>query len=576
MKFFLSALLFAAMSFSSVANVVSSNDSTHQHILRVYVRDATDERALLDGSWDVIEMRGETYLLVLGDESTQNALRSLGYFVEVDVEQSALLKSSIQPFTYYGGYRTVAEHYAHLDAVAAAKPDLAKVIDYGDSWRKVNAISGGHDLKAICVTKLRPNDCELDPDTDKPRFFLIAAIHARELSTAEMAWRWIDFLVDNYGVDPDITALLDHNEMWVVPVVNPDGRTIVESGGSSPVLHRKNANNSHSACASGGQIGVDLNRNASFLWNPPVGASNSPCDIVYRGPSAASEPEEQGIESLVSQLFYDRRGVALTETAPLTTTGVFITLHSYGNMVLMPYGHIECSGATCPASKRAPNDTGLRALGFRMSYYNGYTTGQSSEVLYATSGSTDDWAYGTLGLPGYTFEIGGGSGTCGGFLPAYSCQNNFWDLNRGALLYAAKAARQPYALSLGPTTSAVTTTSTISTAATISTTVDDAALGSVGFLKPASQSISATVMYLDTPPWLGGAPIGMSASDGAFDEQTEIVTGEVNGCNLSSGKHTVYIRAMDADGNWGPTTATWVTVEGIVCDQKIYMPIAVK
>ena len=57
---------------------------------------------------------------------------------------------------------------------------------------------------AICITKRRPNtnDCALTPDTDKPRFVLMAAIHARELTTSELAWRWMDELVNDYDVDP--------------------------------------------------------------------------------------------------------------------------------------------------------------------------------------------------------------------------------------------------------------------------------------------------------------------------------------------------------------------------------------
>jgi len=72
-------------------------------------------------------------------------------------------------------------------------------VTYGLSWKKQNA-SGGFDLRAICITKMRPGDCSLNPNTDKPRYFLMAAIHARELTTAELAWRWVDLLISGYNV----------------------------------------------------------------------------------------------------------------------------------------------------------------------------------------------------------------------------------------------------------------------------------------------------------------------------------------------------------------------------------------
>jgi hypothetical protein len=104
-------------------------------------------------------------------------LRAQGF--EVAIDHAIDAAAAIRPFSYYGGYRTVAEHYQHMDDIAAARPDLAVVVDYGDSWRRVNSRPDSHDLKAICITQMRAGDCALDPETDKPRFRLIAAVHAR-------------------------------------------------------------------------------------------------------------------------------------------------------------------------------------------------------------------------------------------------------------------------------------------------------------------------------------------------------------------------------------------------------------
>ncbi|MGQ0602610.1 MAG: M14 family zinc carboxypeptidase, partial [Anaerolineales bacterium] len=167
-------------------------------VWRVTLRSPDDVTRLTTGDWDVLEARGADYLLVLGDSVVVDQLRAEGFTVTLD----HTLPSTISPLTYYNGYRTVAEHYQHLNAVEATHPTLAKLVDYGDSWGKLNARPIQNDLIAICITKLRPGDCALNPNTDKPRFLLMAAIHSRELTTAEVAWRWIDHLTTEYGSDP--------------------------------------------------------------------------------------------------------------------------------------------------------------------------------------------------------------------------------------------------------------------------------------------------------------------------------------------------------------------------------------
>lgn len=549
-------------------------------ILRVIVRSPADVALLTEGGYDLLEARDGNARFLIGDPATLADIRAKGLEASIHVPLTAQ-GSPFATQSYFGGYRTVADHEAHMDAIAAARPELALVVDYGDSWRKVNGRPNGHDLKAICLTKRRPNDCQLDPDTDKPRLLLIAAVHARELSTSEIARRWMDFLVDGYGHDPEATWLLDHHEIWVIPVANPDGRHLVEQGGSAPYLQRKNTNDMAGTCGwlpdhpnyVFWQPGVDLNRNASFQWGVS-GASTNPCEQTYRGAGAASEPEQAALEDLMRNLFADQRGAALTDAAPITTTGVMLTLHSFGDLILLPWGWSQCWGACSPA-QRAPNDAGLRAFAFRMGHFNGYVIGQASELLYPASGTTDDWAYGVLGVPGFTYEIGPSSGACGYFTPSYACQDNlFWPLNRPALLYAAKVARQPYALVHGPTTFSVTLSSGIVAAGqlvTLTATIDDDALGShpqsIG--RPAAQSIAAAEAYVNTPPWSGGTPIALAAQDGAFSSATETVVGVLDTTGLSVGRHLVFVRGRDAEGNWGPVTAQWLRVT----DRVMYLPL---
>lgn len=543
----------SAQGHSSVSPTASPGTQTDVdttvYVWRVYLRNDADLLTLTSGDWDVLESRGADYLLIMGDDATAAALRAQGFRVEVDEVIPAVSLRS--PLTYYGGYHTVAEHEQHLSNVVSAHPDLAQRLDYGDSWRKQRGLANGHDLYAICITRLRPGDCTPGTHNDKARYVLVTGVHARELVPPELAWRWIDELVNGYATDPDITALLEYTEMWVVPLVNPDGRHIVEQGGSSPYYQRKNANNLLGSCSnpptSSNHYGIDLNRNADFHWYGS-GASTAPCSPVYKGTAPNSEPETVAFEALMSSLFVDQWDPALTSAAPLTTTGIMLNIHSTGNMAMIPWDW---------TSQDPPNNAELRSIVFRMSYFNGYTTGSSGQILYISSGTLDDWAYGTLGIPNIVFEVGSV------FMPSYSLvDSTYYPLNRGALRYAAKIARQPYILSYGPSTltpSLTLTTTYAGTAVTLTAWLDDQPYGTVGTGRPAIQAISAAEYYVDTPPWARGTPIAMQPVDGTFNSSREQATALVDTV-LCPGRHTLFIRGRDTSGSWGPTTATWLFV----------------
>ncbi|MEU4806208.1 M14 family zinc carboxypeptidase [Actinosynnema sp. NPDC023587] len=390
-----------------------------------------DERTLQAAGFDV-DHGVDGAVQVVGDPRVADRLAALGYRPEkVDTVYKPLTPgrtADVGVRTFYGGYRTVAEHDKHLNDVAAAYPALTRVYDIGDSWRKTRG-QGGHDIKAICITKKQAGDCALDPNSPKPRFALMAQLHARELATGELAWRWIDHVTQGYGTDAEVTSILDTTELWVVPIVNPDGVDIVASGGNRPLMQRKNANNTGASC-SAPSYGVDLNRNSTFKWGK---AGTSRCGETYQGTAAGSEPETKAVEAWFTRLFPDQRGPGDTDPAPVTTKGVMITVHSHGNLIMPPWGW------TWNAN---PNAAQLAALGRKMAAFNGYTVGAEGD----TTGTTDDFTYGTLGIASYTFEIGSASGTCGGFFPQYSCVDSlFWPKNKGAFLTAAKAAKAPYA-----------------------------------------------------------------------------------------------------------------------------------
>jgi carboxypeptidase T len=422
-------------------------DSTQVFVYQVSAAtDAAAQRLFRDG-FDVLENRTGTDLFVLGDAGTSQRLRAAGFRPTVvqrlkptgwAAPATRLVPDAAAPAvapvdeTYDGGYHTVVAQHAHLTAVAAAHPDLATVVDYGDSYLKTRNPATGYDLKAICITHRQTGDCALNPNAAKPRFVLMAQIHAREIVTGDIAWRFIDYLAGGYGSVPAVTTLLDSTEVWVVPVVNPDGVDEVQQGGNSPYLQRKNRDGTGCANPPTGsnQLGVDLNRNTVTHWDT-TGVSSGKCTQTYPGTSADSEPETKAIEGLFRNLFADQRGPADGAAAPVTTRGAMITLHSYAGMNLFPWGW---------SNTHTGNDAALRSIAAHMSQLNGYQYGQPGEILYNASGTSDDWSYGELGIASFTIE----TASCGSFTPPHSCTATDYNKNLPVLMYVAGLAHAPY------------------------------------------------------------------------------------------------------------------------------------
>ncbi len=323
-------------------------------------------------------------------------------------------------------------HHAHLDDVARARPDLARVVDFGDSHLKSVEPAAGHDMKAICLTRRTAEaDCQLDPGAPRPRFVLMTQMHARELVSGDIAWRFVDHLVQKADAG-EVKALLDSTEVWVVPIANPDGVDLVARGGSNPYLQRKNLNGT--GCANpptaDNQRGVDLNRNTSWQWGTS-GVDFDRCSQVYPGAKGDSEAETRALQSLFRALWPDQRGPRDTDAAPQTATGALVSIHAFAGTILFPWGHDD---------RKAPNDASLRAIAERMGQLTGYGAGQPGEVLYSASGNIEDWAYGELGIASFTIE----ADSCDSFTPPYSCAPGQFTRIMPALMHAAQRAQAPY------------------------------------------------------------------------------------------------------------------------------------
>ncbi len=518
------------------------------------------------------------FLRILADPERLEQLRALDFFVEVDASSTALIRRAEEAnrlaaealargetpeagIPGFSCYRTVEETYATAQAIVAAHPTLASWIDVGDSWEKLTAGGpAGYDMMVLKLT----NSAVAGP---KPILFATSAIHAREYTTAELMTRFAEQLVNGYGSDADATWLLDFHEIHLMLQTNPDGRKHAEGGD----LWRKNTNQNYCGATSSDR-GADLNRNFSFQWNCCGGSSGSACSDTYHGPSPASEPEVQAVQSYLRAVFPDQRGPSYPGgAAPADATGVYLDVHSFSDLVLWPWG-----GTTTPSD----NGVALTTLGRRFAWFTGYYPEQAIG-LYPTDGTTDDFAYGDLGVAAFTFELGNDF-----FEACSSFESTVLPANLGALRYAAKVARTPYLTPGGPDARALTLVPTQvapGDPATLHVTLDDTRFSNDNGTEPV-QAITGGEVYVDLAPWQPGAlAIPLSADDGLFNATVESASATLATGALASGRHILYVRGEDAGADWGPVSALFLYVvdpatapfvQGVVRDANTLAPLA--
>jgi hypothetical protein len=212
-------------------------------------------------------------------------------------------------------YFSYQEVHETLLSVVAQYPHLAVMENLGFSTR---------DSVIIWGLKLSDNP---HLQEDEPDVLLNAVIHAREPVNANILMAFIEEMTTGYGSDPEITMLMDNTEIWVIPILNPEGYLYVETGIPNPWWRKNKRDNDeddefegvlYEYCGTAFPSfpdGVDLNRNYQQGWSDA--GSSMQCSIVYRGPSYFSENE-----SMLEQRLFAREQMVAA-----------ISFHSYSEYV---------------------------------------------------------------------------------------------------------------------------------------------------------------------------------------------------------------------------------------------------
>jgi len=152
--------------------------------------------------------------------------------------------------------------------------------------------------------------------------------------------------------------------------LNPDGFVYSHD---NERLWRKTRSVSNSIL---GCKGADANRNFGFHWFEG-GSSNNPCSDTYAGSKAFSEPEAQAVADFIDTIS-DR-------------LVFYLSLHSYSQLILLPYGHVNTQIPQYQQWLNLANQAVSKHAG---RYNTKFEAGNIVDMLYVHSCASMDYALG--------------------------------------------------------------------------------------------------------------------------------------------------------------------------------------
>jgi carboxypeptidase T len=238
-------------------------------------------------------------------------------------------------------------------------------------------------------------------DEDEPNILFIGLHQAREIMSTEITMDIVEYLAANYGSNPDVNNWVNTWQIWVIPMLNPDGSAYCWATDQYWIKNRTDL---------GGDVfGVNLAHNYPFNWGACFGSSSDPNSNYFRGSTAASEPEIQAVMTLADQFHF----------------AAVLSYHSFNEYVLFPYG---CEEDTPPEEDilRSFGSTFAASIRKEDNSY-GYDLGSWWEILYQDDGNETDYFYADHGSMSYAIQVNAES-----YYPDYAIRDTTVQRNRTA------------------------------------------------------------------------------------------------------------------------------------------------
>ena len=243
-------------------------------------------------------------------------------------------------------------------------------------------------LAAVLVANLDITEAE-------PRFLYTSTMHGDEVVGYVLLLRFIDYLLQEYGSQAKVTALLDGVELWINPLANPDGTY-------------RFGNHTLAGATRGNANGVDFNRNF---------------------PDAQDGPHPDG-------LAWQEETVAFMQLAQFQKFNIYCNIHGGAEVCNYPWdtwNHLPADEDWWVEVCNRYADTAqfFSPAGYMNDFGSGVVRGY---VWYSINGGRQDYMNYFQHCREFTLEISGQK------FPAASTLPSYWNYNYRSLLnYASES-----------------------------------------------------------------------------------------------------------------------------------------
>lgn len=246
----LAAILLAAT--ATAQNTVNDLFGNKTEIVFSFEESNSEKISELSRIISIDNRRGSEITAYANAEEFAEFLRE-GYrytVLEKNCDKALTMASSVADMAGWDRYPTYGVYLQMMQDFATSYPDLCRIDTIGTSV----------DGRLILCAKIADS---VNTDPNEPQLLFNSTIHGDEITGYILMLRLIDHLLSNYGTDAEITKLVNTTQIYINPLLNPDG---TYAGGDSTVsgATRYNANRK------------DLNRNYPDHW------STSPLSSVQR------------------------------------------------------------------------------------------------------------------------------------------------------------------------------------------------------------------------------------------------------------------------------------------------------
>eukprot|EP00164_Ancoracysta_twista_P001162 GFYU01001528.1.p1 GENE.GFYU01001528.1~~GFYU01001528.1.p1 ORF type:complete len:600 (-),score=112.14 GFYU01001528.1:30-1829(-) len=241
----------------------------------------------------------------------------------------------------------------------------------------------------------------------RPAVLFNGGQHAREWITVSTVCYLAYQMIKQFKEDRAVRALLREVDIYVIPVMNPDGYVYTWTDDR---LWRKNRRLNYD-----GSHGVDLNRNWDQGWNQLSWRTPMPDSQVYHGEAPLSEPETRNVADFIADR-PDMKG--------------HVDFHSYGQYIFRPWSYTH---------EPIPDEDRLRELGLDIStaildtHHSFYDSMRAIDFTNAP-GTMHDYTF-SRGLTSYAIELRD-TGTDGFLLKPRYIRPTCEEIYKGMLVFA--------------------------------------------------------------------------------------------------------------------------------------------